>query len=77
MTKVCTGLALAQVTMGSPAAVIADIEALFIKAMGLRNRADMKFAAAVPWEQIRRDEVDHLRRSSRVADLAIVSDERR
>jgi hypothetical protein len=33
------------------------MEALLIKAMGLRNKADMKFQAAREWKQVKRDEV--------------------
>jgi hypothetical protein len=46
-------------SLGQPAKMIGDIEALLIRAMGLRNRADMKFASEQRWEQVRRDEVNH------------------
>jgi hypothetical protein len=39
--------------------IIGDTEALLIKAMALKNIADMKFRAAKEWHQIKRDEVDY------------------
>lgn len=44
---------------GSPERVIHEMEALLIKAMGLRNKAEMKFNSAEQWVQVKRDEVDH------------------
>ncbi|HZL01361.1 MAG TPA: GIY-YIG nuclease family protein [Caulobacteraceae bacterium] len=46
----------------SPSFVIADIEALLIKAMGLRNIAQMKFANADEWTQIKLDEIEKYRK---------------
>jgi len=51
--------ALANVAFNQPATVIGDLEALLIRSMGLRNRANMKFANEERWEQVQRDEVDH------------------
>jgi hypothetical protein len=48
---------LATVSVGNPNNAIGDMEALLIKAMGLRNKADMKFQAARDWKQVKRDEV--------------------
>jgi len=42
----------------SPLTTIKEMEALLIKAMDLRNRADSKFVAAKEWIQVRRDERD-------------------
>lgn len=41
-----------------PSVVIGDIEALLIKAMGTVNVAQMKFAAAEEWKQIKRGELE-------------------
>lgn len=41
----------------SPKSIIADVEALIIRAMDLRNIAQMKFTTADEWRQINRDEV--------------------
>jgi hypothetical protein len=49
----------AQIRTGTTDAMIGDIEALLIKAMGLRNKADMNFADESEWEQVRRHEVEH------------------
>jgi len=57
----CTLRKLAEVSFGSPSTMIGDIEALLIKAMGLRNKMDMNFAGADEWEQVKRLEVDHYR----------------
>lgn len=43
--------------MAEPDLVIGDIEALLIRAMALHNKADMNFANAEKWQQIRRDEI--------------------
>ena len=40
--------------------MIADVEALLIKSMALRNKAQMSFAAATEWTQVKRDEVEKL-----------------
>ncbi|HYH41090.1 MAG TPA: hypothetical protein VD867_03825 [Burkholderiales bacterium] len=39
--------------------MIGDTEALLIKAMGPRNKADMNFAVADEWHQVKRHEVEH------------------
>lgn len=49
---------LAKVRGGTTENMIGDIEALLIKAMGLTNKADMKFSDADPWEQVRKHEVE-------------------
>ena len=36
--------------------MIGDMEALLIKAMGLSNKADMKFSAAREWRQVKLSE---------------------
>jgi hypothetical protein len=45
----------------APEKVIGDIEALLVKAMALRNKANMNFATAEKWDQIRLDEIDKYR----------------
>ena len=42
----------AQIRTGKTDAMIGDIEALPIKAMGLRNKADMNFAEESEWHQV-------------------------
>jgi hypothetical protein len=39
-----------------PTSIIGDIEALLIKTLGTVNVAQMRFAAADEWKQIKRDE---------------------
>jgi len=51
---------LATIGKGPPNDLIADTEALLIKAMGLRNKADMKFKKALCWEQVRSDEINQI-----------------
>jgi len=43
--------------MITPKSTIGDVEALLIRAMSLTNVAQMKFANAQEWKQIKRDEV--------------------
>lgn len=50
---------LAEVSVGSPGHAIGDIEALLIKAMALRNKADMRFTRALEWTQVKLDEAAH------------------
>jgi hypothetical protein len=49
---------LATVSLGSANKTIGDMEALLIKAMGLSNKADMKFSEAREWKQVKRLETD-------------------
>jgi hypothetical protein len=49
---------MAEVEFGSPSSDITDIEALLIRAMGLRNIAQPNFKRADQWEQVKLDEVD-------------------
>lgn len=49
---------LADVSTGNPGQIIGDIEALLIRAMGLNNISQMKFAAAEEWYQVKDHEVD-------------------
>lgn len=44
----------------NPHSAIKEMEALLIKAMALRNRADSKFIKAEEWEQVRMIEADKL-----------------
>jgi hypothetical protein len=44
------------------AKVIGDIEALLIRSMALQNIAQMKFAKAQEWTQIKLDELDSYRK---------------
>lgn len=55
---ICRLRKLASVSMGTPRKAIGDMEALLIKAMGLRNKADMKFSAAREWKQVKVLETD-------------------
>ena len=55
---ICVLKELASVALGSPSAMIGDIEALLIQAMGLSNKANMKFREARNWEQVRLHEID-------------------
>jgi hypothetical protein len=48
---VCRLKDLAIASLGSANEMIGDMEALLIKAMGLSNKADMKFSAAHEWDQ--------------------------
>lgn len=48
----------AGVPTGKPKTMIADTEALLIKAMGLTNKAEMRFSAEDRWEQVKQHEVD-------------------
>jgi hypothetical protein len=49
---------LANVSVGNPETMIGDIEALLIKSMGLSsNKAQMKFAVADDWTQVKHHEV--------------------
>lgn len=43
---------------GNSETIIKDVEALLIRAMGLRNIAQMKFSLASEWYQIRKHEVE-------------------
>ncbi len=45
------------VKVGNPKNAIRDMEALLIKALGVRNKKNMNFQEARAWEQIKRDEV--------------------
>lgn len=45
------------VKVGNPKNAIRDMEALLIKALGVRNKKDMNFQEARAWEQIKRDQV--------------------
>lgn len=47
---------LPEATPVKPISIIGDIEALLIKTLGTVNVAQMKFAAAHEWKQIRREE---------------------
>lgn len=47
----------ASVAVGDPQTMIGDLEALLIKAMGLRNKKQMRFSAAEEWQQIKQLEV--------------------
>lgn len=49
---------LADIRSGTTKNLIGDVEALLIKAMGLRNKADMKFSDATEWIQVRSHETD-------------------
>lgn len=44
--------------MTQPDKVIGDIEALLMKAMAIHNKADMNFASAEKWDQVRLDEIE-------------------
>ncbi|MEX0957689.1 MAG: GIY-YIG nuclease family protein [Burkholderiales bacterium] len=45
--------------VGNPSAVITDVEALLIRAMGLRNINQTKFTAAEEWTQVKAHETKH------------------
>jgi hypothetical protein len=60
MHGLCTLANLAEATMTNPKAVIGDIEALLIKAMGLSNISQMNFAAGECWTQIKKHEASKL-----------------
>ena len=45
-------------TMENPGDVIAEMEAILIRAMALSNKADMRFKRGEPWTQVHLDEVD-------------------
>lgn len=47
---------LASVTLADPNVLIGDVEALLIKAMDLRNKANMSFSGGTEWIQVKRDE---------------------
>ena len=49
---------LASVSLGKPNQMIGDMEALLIKAMGLTNKADMRFSSATEWSQVKLLEID-------------------
>lgn len=49
---------LAKVSVGSADDTICDMEALLIKAMGLTNKADMRFRAAQGWTQVKLSEYE-------------------
>ncbi|WP_199735562.1 hypothetical protein [Corallococcus sp. AB045] len=51
---------LATTGISSPRDLIADTEALLIKAMGLQNKADMNFKKALCWEQVHLLEIDQI-----------------
>ena len=51
--------ALAEGAFGDPSTVIRDVEALLIRAMGLSNISQMKFAEADEWFQVKEHEIDH------------------
>lgn len=61
--KDCDGLCklkdMAEIAVGKPSAVLADVEALLIRAMGLRNINHTKFQAAEEWVQVKVHEVKH------------------
>lgn len=48
-----------QVRITDPWKIIGDVEALLIKSMALRNKAQMKFTNADEWIQIKIDEAQH------------------
>lgn len=48
---------MAEVEFGNPISDITDIEALLIRAMGLRNIAHPNFKSAKQWERVKLDEV--------------------
>ena len=54
----CELKGLAKNGIGKPIAMIADVEALLIKAMGLNNVRQMRFSDAREWKQIKLLEVD-------------------
>lgn len=50
---------MAGVAVGNPHDVITDVEALLIRAMGLRNVNQNNFKAATEWVQVKSHEVEH------------------
>jgi len=46
--------------VGEPKTVIRDVEALLIRAMGLRNIAQTQFSEAEEWIQVQLDEMEKL-----------------
>lgn len=54
----CELKGLAESGIGKPIAMIADVEALLIKAMGLNNIKQMKFSDAREWKQIKLLEIE-------------------
>ena len=44
--------------LGAPTKAIADLEALLLKAVGLRNVSDIKFQTALEWLQMDEDETE-------------------
>jgi hypothetical protein len=52
---------MATVTLTDPTKVISDVEALLIRAMGLRNINQMGFSAADKWTQIQKDQIETYR----------------
>jgi hypothetical protein len=55
----CKLASMATVVVGSPDTVITDVEALLIRAMGLKNINQSNFAEATPWMQIKAHETEH------------------
>jgi hypothetical protein len=51
--------AMAEVAVGSPESVITDVEALIIRAMGLRNINQSNFEVAEEWAHVELDEVKY------------------
>lgn len=47
------------VAVGDPKKVITDVEALLIRAMGLKNINKTNFSAATEWTQVKSREIDH------------------
>jgi hypothetical protein len=57
---ICELARMAEMAGGSPDAVITDVEALLIRAMGLSNNINqMRFTAADEWTQIKSHELEH------------------
>jgi hypothetical protein len=56
---ICALKKLAEVGEGNPVAMIADVEALLIRAMGLNNIKQMRFSDADEWQQVKLYEADH------------------
>lgn len=56
---ICRLRQMAQVAIGKPDFVITDVEALLIRAMGLRNINQNNFKNADEWLQIQIDELDY------------------
>ena len=55
--NICNLKELAGVAVGEPSTVIRDVEALLIRAMGLSNIAQMQFAEAEEWYQVKAHEM--------------------